>query len=260
MAKLRPSAMLSDFSGRLAGDIVVNSPSGLVLRRQQVFRRPTSPGQAAAAKRMSQASKLWLQLSEAQVEAWDRFAHRITRTGRVSNEHYHPTGFNMFVALSVKLWQIDPEQAVPLTPPTSAFLGDDILVSAAPDPGVLVSPFANYQLVESSGTTDEDTHIIFAASGPNLENVTTELFLQRLAHPNRKPGVQFKSVGFHTFTPDAPSIAVAVEPGTYVPAYQFVNTETGQITLQQTLAKLITGELVVRKDGCCPSCGHALRS
>lgn len=64
------------------------------------------------------SSKLWLQLSEAQVEAWDRFAHRITRTGRVSNEHYHPTGFNMVVALFVKLWQIDPEQAVPLTPPT----------------------------------------------------------------------------------------------------------------------------------------------
>lgn len=258
MAKVRTSAMLSDISGRLAADVVVNSPSGLVLRRQQVFRRPTSPGQAAAAQRMSRASKLWLELSEAQVDAWSRFASRITRTGRVSYEHFHPTGFNMFVALSVKLWQIDPEQSVPLTPPTEPFLGDDILVQAAPDPGAIISPFANYRLAEVSSPDEAVAQIIFTASGPNLVNVTTELLLQRLAHPTRKPGVQFKSVGFHHFSEEAPSIAVEVEPGTYVPAYQFVNTQTGQVTLAQVLPKLIAGELLHPATHACPCCGHSL--
>ena len=73
----------------------------------------------------------------------------------------------------------------------------------------------------------EDAAVVFTATGPNTPGTVTELLLQKLVNIRRSAGVQYKSMAFVEFGVEA---VVPVEPGAYVPAYQFVEAATGRVT------------------------------
>src|SRR5205823_4082290 len=71
----------------------------------------------------------------------------------------------------------------------------------------------------------------FNATSANAANVTTELLLQPLKSANRKPQPNgYRSKAFQVFIAGSLSSIVNVPAGWYVPAYRFVNTQTGQDT------------------------------
>lgn len=67
----------------------------------------------------------------------------------------------------------------------------------------------------------------FTATGPNSPGTVTELLLQKLVNIRRSAGVQYKSMAFVEFGTE---VALPVEPGAYVPAYQFVEAATGRVS------------------------------
>lgn len=198
--------MLSDISGRIDDFVVTNSRSGLVLRKRPSYRRPTSPGQAAAAGRMKGAAEAWLELSRAEAMAWNDYGARLRRQNPINGRAYTATGNNAFVKLAVKILQIDPEADLPRLPPASPFIGEDIVFDVTTEPG----------------------HLVFHASAPNTPGVVTELFAERLPNERRRPTGKLKSLGFVTFAGGSLSHAVEVEPGWYVPGYGFARAATGQ--------------------------------
>ncbi|MEQ1935419.1 MAG: hypothetical protein ABL962_16290 [Fimbriimonadaceae bacterium] len=62
--------------------------------------------------------------------------------------------------------------------------------------------------------------------------------LQKLVNIRRAAGTQFKTDGFFAFTAEQLSVDVPVEPGAYIPAYQFVNAATGQVAGVLVLERL----------------------
>jgi hypothetical protein len=127
----------------------------------------------------------------------------------VSGEPYHPTAWNAFLALALKLLQIDPDGALPALPPAGAFMGDTPVVTAEVTGGYLV----------------------WTASAANAPDVTTELLAQRLRGPYRRPDPrQYRTQAFFAFTAGTLTAATSPLPGRVALAYRFVHTRTGQRT------------------------------
>ena len=125
-----------------------------------------------------------------------------------------PSANTVFTGLGSKFLQASPAGAVPLAPPTAAFPGDALSLSAA-------------------GGTGEVT---FTASASNSADTKTELLLQPLKSQNRTPAPKgYRTKAFVAFSSTTNTKDVAVAPGFYVPAYRFVNTLTGQDTELITL-------------------------
>lgn len=157
---------------------------------------------------MKQASETWNTLSCAQAAAWNQYGESLIRHSAFDGQAYRSTGFNAFVALSVKILQMDPEATLPMSPPQGEFLGDSILLSM--------------------GTTSGA--IVFTATGANSPGVVTELMLQRMPNIRRKVGKQYKAEAFVAFTAGSLSHILPAEPGAYAGAYQFVEASTGRVT------------------------------
>lgn len=146
-------------------------------------------------------------MTSVQVLAWTNYANSITKKNPISGHSYHPTAINEFVALAAKFLQVNPTGTIPLAPPTAAFAGDNILVTA--------TPVANA--------------IKFTASAANAKDVTTELLVQPLASKNRVPGKDaYRSKGFFAFAAGSLTTNVSLPPGNYAVAIRFVDSVTGQ--------------------------------
>ena len=73
--------------------------------------------------------------------------------------------------------------------------------------------------------------VTFTASAPNGLSVQTEMLVQRLARPNRKPGKSdYRMKGFKQFISSSLSLTIPLTPGTYSCAFRFVQGLTGQQT------------------------------
>lgn len=130
MAKVTASAGFDAISGKYGPSVVANGPTGLVLRRPPSYRRPTSPGQQAAAERMALAAGAWNELTYAQARAWDDYAKTQRRTNPTNGRTYSPTGFTTFCGLAVRVLHVDPMAEIPTNPPVFPFVGDEIGLEA----------------------------------------------------------------------------------------------------------------------------------
>lgn len=217
MARAKLASLWDNASGGLGPYVVAPGKGGLVVRRRPVFRRHKSPDQPGQEARFAAMARVWAELTPEQARAWDLYAGRIVKTGRIGGKAYSPSGYNAFTALALVRMRLDPGGPVPFHPPAGSFTGDKVQVTVTPEPGALR----------------------FHASGPNRAGIVTELMLQRLVTPRRKPTTRYKSVAFVSFDAAHGHEDIPVEPGAYACAYRFIERATGRVTVMQTLGVVI---------------------
>ena len=198
--------------GRVGDLVFLPQENGRVIVR----RVPTSmPGRTALQResegRMRRVGAAWQALTMAEGEAWARWA---AGEGR--------RAYNAFLGLSAKRMQVFPAEAPPRLPPTSAFLGDGIVVEG--------------------GGSGAEGGIVFSASGPNSEGVLTELLAARLKSVHRTAGPkEYRTRGFVAFAAGSLEAVVPVEAGAWALAVRFVRAETGQETAVVPIGKVVVG-------------------
>ena len=199
--------------GRMGDAVFVREANGSYgVRSYTTPRNPRTPAQIAVRQRFVQATTAFRNLDAAHLALWEEYAAAHGHTDPDTGQVFTPNPITLFVALSTKYLQVNPTGAIPLAPPTEAFAGDTITVSATAGAG----------------------QITFAASGANASGVETELLLQKLATPNRRPRPkEYRSADFVTFAggTSGSTATVPTAPGYYAAAYRFVKTATGQDTL-----------------------------
>ncbi len=207
MAKVHLSVLMNDLRGKAGTVVFAKTRSGLVSKPRVIPRNPNTERQAQVRQAFARASWLFNNMTPAQVAKWQRYAESLSQRQPITGRQYKPTAINAFMRLAIRFQLVNPTGTVPLDPPTTDFTGDPITVTATPKEGA----------------------VSFTASGANSTNVRTELLLQPLASPHRKPNPRgYRSYGFVRFTSGSLTTEVSVPPGWYAPAYTFVNIQTGQ--------------------------------
>jgi hypothetical protein len=208
--KARLSMAFQDLRGKDGNVIIMASRNGLVLTPNVTRKKPRTMPQRAIRSYFRKSAKAFEAMTVPQAQAWESYAQTITIVDPITGKSYHPSAINAFVQLGVKFLQLNPSGTLPLTPPSTDFVGDSISISAS---------------VEVSG------YITFSASGANTISVTTELLIQKLASPHRKPSqIAYRHAAWKAFTGGSLSIDVPVRPGWYSVGYRFVKASTGQAT------------------------------
>lgn len=185
---------------------------------------PRTPAQEAARERFGSATRAFRDLDAEDLALWDEYAARQARRDPNTGQSTNPTAIGQFVALTTRFLLVNAEGTIPTTPPEAEFSGDTITVTA------------------TAGTGE----ITFTASGPNAAGVSTEVLLQSLEGPNRKPSADgYRSAGVVVFTAQDPTAIVAVGAGYYAAAFRFIATATGQSVPLVPIA--VSGGAVARK-------------
>lgn len=199
-----------DLRGKDGNVVIRKGRNGLVLTPWVTPSNPRTGAQMAVRDYFTRATKAYEGLTSSQATAWKNYAETITKTDPVSGKTYHPTAGNVFVEYAAKFLQLNPNGTIPLTPPSSDFLGDSItLLVESESPGVLQ----------------------FTASGANASGVTTELLVQKIANGNRTPNKEgYKHAAWKAFTSGSLTQNVSVPAGYYAAGYRFVKNSTGQAT------------------------------
>lgn len=213
--KARLSMAFQDLRGKDGNVVIKGSRNGLVLTPYVTPRNPRTGPQRSIRGYFRKSAQTFESMTPAQVAEWAAYAETLNLVDPITGKTYHPTPINAFVELGVKFLQLSPGGTLPLTPPTSEFLGDTITVTATnPSSGV----------------------IRFTSSGGNASGVTTELLLQRLRGPHWKPSPRgYRHAAWKAFSTLDNFINVNVTPGWYAAAYRFVKNATGQATDLVTL-------------------------
>ncbi len=173
---------------------------------------PTNPDTAAQQDvrgYFRKATTKFATFSASAKKSWTNYAKNQFMTTKAGKRR-SKTAINVYAGLGSKMLQVNPNATLPTEIPSSVFEGDSVtLMVEAENPGT----------------------ITFTASGPNASGVTTELLLQPLVSPTRKPiKGAYRTETFHTFTSGSLTKNVSVPPGYYAAAYRFVRTATGQDT------------------------------
>ncbi len=214
MAKVVFAADIQAMRGKMGNSVFSRARNGNTVRTRVKGKNPRTSAQTGVRSNFSKAATSYKNMTPAQVSAWQVYAAGQIKHDSLSGLSYVPSGNTVFVGLAAKFLQINPTGTVPVTPPTAAFSGDSITVTAA----------------GSSGK------VIFTGSGNNSANIKTELLLQPLKSQNRAAANNgYRSKGFIAFAGTSLAQNVTVPAGFYVPAYRFVNTLTGQESLLVTL-------------------------
>ncbi|MCW5936202.1 MAG: hypothetical protein KIT11_02710 [Fimbriimonadaceae bacterium] len=219
MAKMRPGALVEGLSGTLGNAVVVRFGDGRVQVRQKVTpRNPRTPLQEAARERLTRAARLFRTLNPEEALSWHAYARREAEQLTANGQPADPRAQSAFVRLATKILQVDPEATPPRTPPAASFLGDALVVTAAPLP---LAPLGE------RGQGGEGVR--FTASAPNAPGVVTELLLQPLRTSLSRPDPgKYRTQTFATFTQGVLSRDVTAPQGWHAPAYRFVFPATGQ--------------------------------
>lgn len=217
MAKLKLSGFLSGVSGRSGNAVYRYTKNGTELCDRPFVNNPKSAAQTAVRSAFSKVTKQWKSLSSAQAAAWNAYAASITETEQVTGAKTKRSGFNWFVSLGARyLWVNEGQATAPTTPPTTAFTGDSIKVTASAVAG----------------------GIKFTASAANTNGVTTALQVQKLSSANGKPGAKYTTKAHMEFKSGTLEKTISVPPGTYAVAIQYVSLATGQETVSEAIGKV----------------------
>lgn len=203
-------ADIAAMSGSQADMVYTRARSGPTRRSRVRGTNPRTPAQSAARTRLTLAVSAYSGLSPEQVAAWEVFSATQVSRNRLSGAQYVPSANSVFTGLTAKFLQITPGGTIPVMPPDGPFAGDLTAVTAA---------------AASGG-------VAFTASRANGAGVETELLLQRLASPVRKPEARkYRSRGFVAFASGSLTHLVSMPAGVYAAAYRFVSPITGQDTV-----------------------------
>lgn len=215
MAKLKLSSFLSGVSGRAGNAVYRYTKNGTELSDRPFVNNPNTPAQSLARSAFSKATKAWKTLTAAQAAAWNAYAASITETEAVTGVKTKRSGFNWYVALSSRFYQVNNMAGTaPATPPASAFTGDAL----------------TFTLGAQSGG------IKVTASGANSAGTVTALKFQKLTSANSKPQkAKYTTKAYFAFPSGSPATTVPLAPGVYSVAIQYVSTATGQETAIQVL-------------------------
>lgn len=198
-----------ELSGKDGSVVIARGRNGSVLRPRITPKNPKTAAQVNVRANLTKASQTFKGFNSTQLSNWNNYAGTLTRKDPVTGQTYHPTAISVFVEYTTKFLQANAGGTIPLTPPTTAFTGDDVLVTVSAGPG----------------------KVTFTANKANAANVTTELLLQPLASPNVKPqSKQYRSKAFFQFVSGTLTKDVAVPAGYWAAGYRFVNKNTGQET------------------------------
>lgn len=209
MAQAELGILLQDLRGKAGNAVFVAGRNGIVVRARITPTNPNTAAQETARANLTKAATAYRNLTTAEQAQWVTYAAGITKTNAVTGKTYHPTPMAAFTALASKFLQVAPTGTIPTTPPSTAFTGDSITVTAAAETG----------------------KITLTASGADTIFVKTELLLQPLASKFRTPQAHaYRSKAFNTFSSSGLTYDVSVAAGYYAAAYRFVNTLTGQET------------------------------
>jgi hypothetical protein len=207
MAKITAQGLDLLLSGKVGSTVISRTKHGTIVRPCTQPKNPRTPAQIAARARMTQVSRTWGTLTNAQILAWNTYAIAQNQTERANEQSGSVAPHTLFIALGCKFLQVNPGASLPLTPPPSPFFGDGIVVTATGGSG----------------------HITFTATGPNAANIVTELLFQPVRNAHRAPKSNlYRPHAFWPFVPGTLSLNVTTAPGWYAPAYRFVNAATGQ--------------------------------
>lgn len=221
MAKVKMSGVLSAPVGKVGDLVFVRLPGGGVsMRDRSAPANPRTAAQHAWRHAMAQATRLYKTLDEDEYSAWAAFVERQHRASPLASLSPAPRVYNVFVALTAKFIALNPGVEPPRIPPTTAFLGDGVVVSA---------------MGLSGG-------VRFTGSGPNSSGVATELLLQPLASPGRRgdPG-KYRIAGVHAFASVGDPVEVPCRRGPALAAVRFVSLESGQSSALIPLGRVTVG-------------------
>lgn len=210
MAKASGSVLTNGLSGTAGNVVFVRQPGGGTVVRQRVTPRdPWTPAQAAARAIMTRAGHFYAQLTDVEVEEWERYARLLEQESRLNGVVIRIRTYNAYMSLAARFLALHPESEPPRTPPATSFPGDRIEITATAVEGA----------------------VRFEASGPNADDVTTELLLQRLRYAHGGPLTdKYRHQKFYVFSPSGLEIDVPVPPGRYAPAVRFLRLSTAQPT------------------------------
>lgn len=204
-------------SGSTSNAVYRLTKIGTELSDKPVSNNPNTPSQSAVRSAFSKVTKQWKTLTPAQAAAWNAYAASITETEEVSRVKTKRTGFNWFVALGSRyLWVNPSETLAPTDPPSDAFFGDSIKITATAVAG----------------------GIKFTANAANASGITTALQVQKLSSANGKAGKAYVTKVHQEFKPGTLEKTVGVSKGTYSVAIQFVDLATGQESLRQVIGQV----------------------
>ncbi|MCE9559515.1 MAG: hypothetical protein K8R88_11240 [Armatimonadetes bacterium] len=171
----------------------------------------------AVRARMAAANRALHRLSLPQIQEWDQFADRYNLVARFSFGLSQLSASAIFTGFATKWLQAQDgltgsanELQIPLTPPQSPTVGDNIiLVPSSPAPGV----------------------VRLTASQPNATGMACESLLQPLTSANRKPrDGHYRTAGFHVFATGSLTADFQVLTRFVAVAFRFVCIATGQST------------------------------
>lgn len=209
MALFKMGAFADSLRGKSGNTVFKKTKSGIVVTDWVIPTNPDTLAQRTIRNDFTRATQTFATLTSSQVAAWKVYASKFTmrtKAGKLRQKN----AINVFASLATKYLQVNPTGTIPVNPPTSAFSGDNITVSASSG---------------SAGT------ITFTASAANSLGVKTELLLQPLADDNRKPQPgAYRTEQFVAFAVGSLTANVSVPSGYYAAAYRFVKTSTGQAT------------------------------
>lgn len=210
IARLAYSSIVNEVRGKMGTDVYSKSRSGPTARVKGSVHNPKTGAQRTVRGNLRSASKAYKNMSTSQAAEWQAYGETIIRHNPLTGGTYTSAGINAFVELATKFLQLNPTGTIPMTPPTTEFVGDTITVSAESEtPG----------------------QIEFTATAPNASGVTTELLIQQLPSQNREPNPNgYKHAGWKAFASGGLTTTVNVTSGYYAVAYRFVKTATGQAT------------------------------
>jgi hypothetical protein len=207
MAKVQLSVLMNDIRGKAGTVVFTESREGLVTKPRVTPQNPRTPKQVAVRQAFGRAAAAFRNMTNMQAQLWQRYAQTQNERQPITGRHFTLTAINAFMRLAIRFQLVNPTGTIPMTPPATEFTGDNIIITASPKTGA----------------------VSFTASGANSANVKTELLLQPLASPHRKPSKNgYRSQSFVAFATGSLNVDVSVPPGWYAPAYTFVNTQTGQ--------------------------------
>lgn len=208
MARMKLGVTFANGSGKL-GNVVVNKGKGgtVTLRERVTPTNPRTAAQLAVRGAQTKSSQIWRNATNSQIIAWTAYAASLPQVAKRSGLKKKVNPINAFCALADKFLQVTPGGTVPMVPPTAAYVGDSLTITATAGIGL----------------------VTFTSNAGNSANTKTELLLQPLKSKNRTPVAKgYKSRAFFTFATGTLTTSVSVPTGFYAAGYRYVNTLTGQ--------------------------------
>ena len=227
MAVIKLSPFTTGISGSMKNLSFSTDGENTIMKERETPANPKSSLQVAQRGYFSRASKGYAALSAGQLALWREWAKGQLFVGKKGKKPYAPNAFQAYASLANKFYEANAGVGTaPTSPPTSAFAGDVVTLSAVAS--------ANKVTISSSGA--------------NASNVVTEIWLQPLKNANRKPSAgAYRVKAYFPFAAGSLSLPIPVAPGYYAAQARFVNKLSGQAGPMIPLA--VTGMALALEDG-----------